>query len=223
MSAHPASDIEPTPAAARDIFGARLPLAVRYVELLADAGVERGLIGPRERPRLWSRHVLNSAVVADALPERSSLQVVDIGSGAGLPGIPLALARPDLQVALLEPLARRVAFLSEVISTLGLDVEVVRGRAEDIAEPRWDVAVARAVAPLERLLVLGDHLVHSGGSLLAIKGQAAADEVAAASDAIQSRSTRAADILELGDEAAGATVIRVALDRPQSRFRRRVS
>jgi 16S rRNA (guanine527-N7)-methyltransferase len=218
-----APDVEPMPAAAREIFGPRLPIVVRYVELLATAGVERGLIGPRERPRLWSRHVLNSVAVAAALPDSDSLRVVDVGSGAGLPGIPLALARPDLRVTLLEPLARRIAFLTEAVSTLGLELEVVRGRAEDAVKPRWDVVVARAVAPLERLLALTDRLVQPGGMLLAIKGEAAVAEVASASQAIARRSTRAADVLRYGDELAGATVVRVVLDRPSNQSRRRVS
>lgn len=223
MSEHFAPDVEPMPAAARDLFGDRLPLAVRYVEMLASAGVERGLIGPRETPRLWTRHLLNSVAIAAALPAGEALRVVDIGSGAGLPGIPLALARPDLRVTLLESLARRVAFLTEVISELDLDIEVVHGRAEEVAEPRWDVAVARAVAPLDRLLALTDRLVQARGLLLAIKGRTAPTEVAAASDAIRRRSTSAADVLEVGNGAAGATVIRVVLDRPLSRSRRRVS
>src|SRR5206468_895372 len=155
------------PDRARDIFGPRLGQAIAYVELLATAGVERGLIGPRERPRLWTRHVLNSTAVVAALPGQDSLRVVDVGSGAGLPGIPLALCRPDLRLTLLEPLARRVAFLDEAVAALGLDVEIVRGRAEEVTEPRWDAAVARAVAPLERLLALADHLVQAGGVLVA--------------------------------------------------------
>lgn len=207
------------PAQARDVFGSRLPRAVAYVDLLATAGVERGLIGPRERPRLWTRHVLNCAAIAAALPVDRPLRVVDVGSGAGLPGIPLALASPDVRVTLLEPLARRVSFLDEAVAALDLDVEVMRGRAEEVGEARWDVVVARAVAPLTRLLALADRLVEPGGVLLAIKGRAAEAEVAAAAAGIRRRSTRAGEVLTLGDAVTGATVVRVTLDRPASRRR----
>jgi len=214
-----APDVEEMPPAARDAFGPRLPAATAYVDLLATAGVERGLIGPRERPRLWTRHVLNSAALAEALPADPSLRVVDVGSGAGLPGIPLSLDRPELRVTLLEALARRVSFLDEAVAALDLEVEVLRGRAEEVREPRWDVVVARAVAPLDRLLALTDRLLPLGGTLLAIKGRTATAEVSAASAAIKRRSTRPAEVLTLGDEVAGATVVRVIVDRPGSRRR----
>jgi 16S rRNA (guanine527-N7)-methyltransferase len=235
VTAPAAPDVEPMPARAIAVFGPRLASAVRYVDLLAAAGVERGLIGPVERPRLWTRHVLNSAVVAAALPDGGTPgpRVVDVGSGAGLPGIPLALARPDLRLTLLEPLARRATFLHEAVAALGLEAEVVRARAEEIGEPRWDVVVARAVAPLERLLALADHLVQAGGMLLAVKGRSAQAEVAAAEAAIGRRSNGPAEVLTLGDEIAGATVVRVVFDRPvqaragsrrtKSTARRRVS
>ena len=214
-----APDVEEMPEAARDVFGARLPTATAYVDLLATAGVERGLIGPRERPRLWTRHVLNSAAVAGALADAPSLRVVDVGSGAGLPGIPLSLVRPDLRITLLEPLARRVSFLDEAVATLALDIEVLRGRAEEVGEPRWDVAIARAVAPLERLLALAERLLLPHGVLLAIKGRTADAEVSAAAAAIGRRSTREAEILTVGDGVVGATVVRVTLDRHGSRRR----
>ncbi len=167
------------PHAAAAIFGSRLEIAQRYAELLADAGVERGLLGPREVDRIWDRHLLNSAAVAELL-ERDE-RIIDIGSGAGLPGIPLAIARPDLQVVLLEPLLRRSEFLNEVVSELGLAVEVVRGRAE---EP-WvcdrfgerDVAVSRAVAALDKLTKWSMPLLRPGGRMLAIKGERGPDEV----------------------------------------------
>jgi 16S rRNA (guanine527-N7)-methyltransferase len=162
------------------VFGARLPQARRYVELLTEHGVERGLIGPREVDRLWSRHLLNSAVVAELIPTAAT--VVDVGSGAGLPGVPLALARPDLRITLLEPMARRVAWLTEVVDELGLAVEVLRGRAEepDIRQrvgPVY-VATARAVAPLAKLAGWCLPLVRPGGLLLALKGESASDELA---------------------------------------------
>jgi 16S rRNA (guanine527-N7)-methyltransferase len=163
------------------IFGARLDLAQRYAELLAGAGVERGLLGPREVDRIWDRHLLNSAVVGELLD--AGERVVDIGSGAGLPGIPLAIARPDLEIVLLEPLLRRSQFLTEAVAELGLAIEVVRGRAED----RWvrdrfgdrDAAVSRAVAGLDKLAKWSMPLLRPGGRMVAIKGERAADEVEA--------------------------------------------
>ncbi len=164
------------------MFGDLLPLAVRYEAWLAGAGVERGLLGPREADRLWDRHLLNSAAVATLLAPGET--VVDVGSGAGLPGIPLALARTDCSFVLLEPLARRAAFLDEVVADLGLAprVRVVRARAEDHARtsPGYDVAVARAVAPLDRLAGWCLPLLRTGGRLLALKGDRAAEEIAAA-------------------------------------------
>lgn len=175
------TDRVPTPPAqAGEVFGERLGLVQRYVELLAGAGVERGVVGPREAARLWERHLLNSAVVGELLaPE---CRVLDVGSGAGLPGIALALARPDLTIALLEPMARRVAWLAEVVAELGLPVAVHRGRAEQ-REGRalgqdWDVVTARAVAPLGRLAGWCLPLARTGGRLLAVKGASAAAEVA---------------------------------------------
>lgn len=168
------------PPAAVEVFGARFHLARRYAEHLATTGLERGLIGPRETPRLWERHVLNCAVVAELVPPGARL--VDVGSGAGLPGIPLALARPDLQVVLVEPLARRVAWLAEVVADLGLPVKVERGRAEEtVVRRRWegaDVVTARAVAPLARLATWSLPLLRLGGVLLALKGASADEEVA---------------------------------------------
>lgn len=169
------------------VFGERLPLARRYAEHLATSGVERGLIGPREAPRIWERHVLNCAVVAGLVPDGARL--VDVGSGAGLPGIPLALARPDARIVLVEPLARRVDWLCEVIADLGVAVEVERGRAEeDVVRRRWegaDVVTARAVAPLARLAGWCLPLLRPGGQLLAVKGAAAMDEVARDAPAVR--------------------------------------
>jgi 16S rRNA (guanine527-N7)-methyltransferase len=162
-----------------ELFGNRLPLARRFAEHLATSGVDRGLIGPREAPRIWERHVLNCAVVAELVPD--SARVVDVGSGAGLPGIPLALARPDVRVVLVEPLARRVDWLCEVVADLGVAVEVERGRAEENdVRRRWegaDVVTARAVAPLGRLAGWCLPLLRPGGVMLAVKGASAADEI----------------------------------------------
>jgi 16S rRNA (guanine527-N7)-methyltransferase len=150
----------------------------RYAELLATVGIERGLVGPREGDKIWERHIFNSLAVISLIPEGSS--VIDIGSGAGLPGIPIALARPDLQVTLIEPLQRRVDFLSEAVE--GLDITVLRGRAQDF-KLKADFVTARAVAPLEKLKNISWHLVKKGGALLAIKGESAAQEVETVSGA----------------------------------------
>jgi 16S rRNA (guanine527-N7)-methyltransferase len=167
------------PPAAESLFGTELARAIRYAELLAEHGVERGLIGPREVDRLWDRHLLNSVVIGEVVPRGT--RMIDLGSGAGLPGVPLAIARPDLVITLLEPMARRVEWLGYVARTLGVDVTVVRGRAEDPAIKRQiggaDVVVARAVAPLAKLCEWGLPLLRSGGQLVAVKGARAADEV----------------------------------------------
>ena len=167
-------------ATAAAVFGPALPLAERYACLLAGPGIVRGLIGPREADRLWERHLLNCAVVAELVPRPSSL--VDIGSGAGLPGIVLAMLLPDVRVTLLEPMARRVEFLDECRAALGLrNVTVLRGRAEEVAgEFSADVVTARAVAPLGRLAGLAVPLLRPGGTVLALKGEQAAAEAAAA-------------------------------------------
>ncbi|WP_346775897.1 16S rRNA (guanine(527)-N(7))-methyltransferase RsmG [Micromonospora sp. HNM0581] len=174
--------------AARRLFGVRVDVAAGYAELLATDGVVRGLIGPREAPRIWDRHLLNCAVVAELIPSRAS--VVDVGSGAGLPGLVLAIARPDLMVTLIEPLARRTAFLVEAVEKLGLtaSVRVFRGRAEEAvavsdAVPA-DVVTARAVAPLDRLAGWCLPLTGTGGRLLALKGASASGEIAEHAEAV---------------------------------------
>ena len=176
---NPAADVPPAPAAARDVFGPALPAAERYVARLATDGVTRGLIGPREVPRLWERHVLNSAAVAEVVPDGA--RVVDVGSGAGLPGIPLGLARPDLAVTLVEPMARRVEFLEEVRAELEASWRVVRGRAEErsvvTAVGPVDVVTARAVAALPRLVAWCRGLLPPGGSLVALVGARALEEL----------------------------------------------
>lgn len=167
------------PPAAEAVFGERFELARRYADVLATAGVERGLIGPRETERIWDRHVLNSAALGELV--QTGERIADIGSGAGLPGIPLALARPDVTVILIEPMLRRSEFLTEVVSTLGLDVTVVRGRAEDPAVRRevgeLDVVTSRAVAPLDKLVGWTFGLLRPGGRMLALKGAQAESEV----------------------------------------------
>jgi 16S rRNA (guanine527-N7)-methyltransferase len=186
--------------AAQTVFGEQYPLAERYAALLASSGVERGLIGPREGDRLWERHLLNSAVLAELLPQ--GCRVLDVGSGAGLPGIPLALARPDLSIVLLEPMARRVAWLREVVASLGLTVEVHRGRAEDpVVRGELggnDVVTARAVAPLGRLASWSLPLVAPGGRLLAIKGAGADEEVSRDVVAVQAAGGAVVEIVQCG-------------------------
>ena len=201
--------------AAREIFGESLPLVLRYVAHLADTGIEWGLIGPREVPRLWERHVLNCAVVEELLPEGAL--VGDVGSGAGLPGLCLALARPDCRFVLIEPLERRVEWLDMVVEDLGLEnVDVVRARAEQVAqEIEVDVVTARAVSALKSLLPLTMPLLRGRGELLAIKGRAAADEVAAARKALRQYGGEQPEILTLGEGLLPetTTVVRVAARR----------
>lgn len=143
----------------------------RFAQLLVTTGIERGLIGPREGEKIWERHIFNSLPIISLIPEGSS--VIDIGSGAGLPGIPIALARPDIHMTLIEPLQRRVDFLNEAVT--GSDITVLRGRAQDFTI-KADFVTARAVAPLEKLKNISWHLVKKGGTLLAIKGENAAAE-----------------------------------------------
>ncbi|ABW16653.1 methyltransferase GidB [Parafrankia sp. EAN1pec] len=208
----PTDAAEVVPDAAQTVFGDRFGLAVRYVEMLSTAGVERGLIGPRETGRLWERHLLNSAVLAEAVPTRSAspgsdeaaLEVVDVGSGAGLPGIPLALARPDLRVTLLEPMERRCRFLAEAVAELGLagQVEVVRGRAPDVAElpphRTFDVTVARAVAPLGRLGAVLLPMTRPGGVMLALRGSRILEELQAVRSDLDSQGWREVNVMTCG-------------------------
>jgi 16S rRNA (guanine527-N7)-methyltransferase len=188
------------PPAAEVVFGERLPLAERYASMLGTSGVERGLIGPREADRLWERHLLNCAVIAEVVPHGAT--VVDLGSGAGLPGMPLALARLDLHVTLLEPMARRVAWLDEVVAELGLPVCVVRGRAEEPAVRaslgEADVVTARAVAPLAKLAGWALPLLRDGGLLLAMKGETAAEEVARDGAAVRACGGRSVRVHDCG-------------------------
>ena len=172
------TEIEAEPAIAAEIFGDRIELAREFTAALGRHGEERGLIGPLEPPRLWSRHVLNSAVAAPLFSGR----VADIGSGAGLPGLVLAIARPDVEWILVEPMERRIAWLTEQAASLGLgNVEVLRARAEDWKRgPTLDAVTARAVSALRTLVPLTAPLVRAGGELILLKGTGAAAEIEAA-------------------------------------------
>jgi 16S rRNA (guanine527-N7)-methyltransferase len=199
------------PVAAREVFGGAAAKAERYAELLAGPGVERGLIGPNEVPRLWERHLLNSAAVASLVPGPCSL--VDLGSGAGLPGIVVALLLPDSDVTLLEPALRRTIFLEECVAELGLgNARVWRARAEQVAGALVvDVVTARAVAPLDRLAALALGLLKPGGIVLAVKGAKAEAEVQAAGEALRRLGVRDAEVLVArgGKVDPAATIVRL--------------
>ncbi len=200
---------EPERERAAAVFGAALPAAEKYAQLLAGRGVEVGVLGPAEAERVWGRHLLNCAAVARLVPARCSL--ADIGSGSGLPGIVLALLLPGVRVTLVEAMARRVSFLEQCVAELGLaNVEVVRGRAEDlVGQLVVDVVTARAVAPLEKLAGLCVGLLRPGGKALAIKGASAETELARARPALARLGVRDARVVKVGsaDGAAAATVV----------------
>jgi 16S rRNA (guanine527-N7)-methyltransferase len=207
------------PAIAEEVFGDAFPLAQEYVARLASDGVVRGLIGPREVPRLWERHVLNSAAVAEAVP--AGARVVDVGSGAGLPGIPLGLARPDITLTLVEPMARRVEFLEEVVTALagpsGLPWRVVRGRAEDRAVAgavrTVDVVTARAVAPLPRLVGWCMGLMRPGTQLVALVGSRALEELPSLIPVLEAAGMRDVHPRAVGAELGKAATTVVVMTR----------
>lgn len=186
------------PEEARRVFGAALPVAEGYADFLAGPGVERGLLGPAEAGRVWDRHLLNCAVVAELVP--SVRELVDVGSGAGLPGLVLAMLLPDVTVILVEAMERRAAFLAECVKALGLsNVDVRRGRAEDMAGVvAADVVTARAVARLSRLAVLTAGVAKPGGLVLAMKGAAAARELAEARPILRLLGASGAEIVTAG-------------------------
>jgi 16S rRNA (guanine527-N7)-methyltransferase len=196
------ADVSAPPAEAAIVFGDRLDAVTRYARILAGAGVERGLIGPRETARLWDRHVLNSAAIAELLDPGD--EIADIGSGAGLPGIPLALARPDVRVTLIEPLLRRSDFLREVVDDLGVDVVVVRGRAEEQAVRQqvgeMDAVVSRAVAALDKLTRWSMPLLRPGGRMLALKGRRADSELEAHRRVMESLGAADARVVTCGGD-----------------------
>jgi 16S rRNA (guanine527-N7)-methyltransferase len=215
VSGTPVPPAPPAPEVAGTVFGAALPVAERYVARLASDGVTRGLIGPREVPRLWERHVLNSAAVAEAVPEAA--RVVDVGSGAGLPGIPLALARPDLRMTLVEPMARRVEFLEEVVAGLGTPWRVVRGRAEErsvvTAVGPVDVVTARAVAALPRLVGWCRGLLRPGAQLVALVGARAVAELPAMLPELEAAGMRDVHPRAVGADLGNAATTVVVMTR----------
>lgn len=218
MDHHVSRETPSTPELARRAFPSdRLRLAERYAELLATEGVVRGLIGPREAPRLWDRHLVNCALLTELLPEGAS--VCDIGSGAGLPGLVLAIARPDLQVTLVEPLLRRTTFLEEVVEDLGLErTEVVRGRAEALhGTRRFQVVTSRAVAPLDRLLGWSMPLVEPEGALVAMKGTSVAAEVESARQVLADLGCAEPEVRVLGEgmPVSATVAVRVAWADPR--------
>ena len=188
-----------------------MPLALRFAEVLADTGVSHGLIGPREVPRLWDRHLLNCAVIEDAFPQ--TVRVVDVGSGAGLPGVVLAIARPDLDLHLVEPMLRRTQWLTHAVDELGLDnVAVHRGRAEELAGTvSAPFVTARAVARLDKLARWCLPLLEPGGTLVAMKGRSAAEELGEDRRALERLGLVEAVVSEHGADLLDETVLTVDL------------
>jgi 16S rRNA (guanine527-N7)-methyltransferase len=195
---------------ARELYGAQFPLLNRYVDIVGSTGVAWGLLGPREADRMWDRHILNSAALSGLIAAESA--VADVGSGAGLPGIPLAVLRPDLRITLIEPLLRRSIFLTQTVESLQLAarVEVVRSRAEDHHQT-YDVVVARALAPLARLIGWCNPLRAPAGVILALKGSSAADEVTSAGHELQAAQLEA-EVLRARahPDVEPATVVRLS-------------
>ncbi len=203
--------------AGAELFDEVLPVARKYASLLTGPGVERGVVGPAEAERIWDRHLLNCAVVARLIPSRCSL--IDLGSGAGLPGIVLAMMLPGVKVTLLEALARRVAFLEECVAELGLaNARVVRGRAEDLAgQLQADVVCSRAVAPLDKLAGLSVGLVRPGGRVLAIKGASADAELVRARPALARLGVVDARVSQVGSADGSVTATVVMFTAPERR------
>jgi 16S rRNA (guanine527-N7)-methyltransferase len=207
-------EYETEPTAAADIFGDQLELARAYTDRLAKDCETFGLLGPRELPRIWGRHVINSALLSDLVPAGS--RVADIGSGAGLPGIPMAIAQPDAQFTLIEPMERRSGWLQQVIDDLGIkNADVIRARAEEVQRTDFDIATARAVAALDKLLKLLTPLIRGseGKTVLAMKGSRAPEEILDAKKRLDLLGFDAPEIITLGEGRAPetATVVRIKL------------
>lgn len=207
-------DIEQEPAAAAVIFGSGIDLARAYTQRLADDSETFGLLGPRELPRIWSRHVINSALLSELVPDESL--VADVGSGAGLPGIPMAIAQPKAHFTLIEPMERRANWLSSVVNDLGIkNVDVIRARAEEVSRTDFDIVTARAVAALDKLLKLLTPLTRGSNlkTVLALKGSRAPEEIAEAKPRLQRLGFGEPEIMTLGLGKAPetATVVRIIL------------
>ena len=207
-------DIEQEPAAASDIFSAGIDLARAYTNRLAQDSETFGLLGPRELPRIWSRHVINSALLSELVPDETL--VADVGSGAGLPGIPMAIAQPKAHFTLIEPMERRANWLSAVVADLGIkNVDVIRARAEEVSRTDFDIVTARAVAALDKLLKLLTPLTRGSNlkTVLALKGSRAPEEISEAKPRLQRLGFGEPEILTLGLGKAPetATVVRIIL------------
>ena len=204
---------EAEPAAAVAIFGDQIDQARSFAQTLANDSDELGLLGPRELDKLWSRHILNSAVVAELV--RPGDKVADVGSGAGLPGIPMAIARPDAEFVLIEPMERRSSWMLEVVEDLGLkNVRILRSRAEDVTEQDFDIVTARAVAALDKLLKMCVPLLKPGGALIALKGSKAAEEMANAKKLEKKLGISSFEILVCGEKflPEPTSVVKTTLD-----------
>ncbi len=208
------SQVELEPAFAKELFGSNISLARVYTALLAKDSETFGLLGPRELPQLWSRHVISGGLLAELV--EPGQKVVDVGSGAGLPGIPMAIAAPNSHFTLVEPMERRANWLSAAVTELGLkNVSVVRARAEDVHRTDFDIATARAVAALDKLIRLLSPLIRgsSGKTVLALKGSKAPEEIIAATERLELLGFDTPEILTLGLNKAPetATVVRIRL------------
>ena len=204
---------EAEPAAAVAIYGDQIDQARSFAQTLANDSDELGLLGPRELDKLWSRHILNSAVVAELV--RPGDKVADVGSGAGLPGIPMAIARPDAEFVLIEPMERRSSWMLEVVEDLGLkNVRILRSRAEDVTEQDFDFVTARAVAALDKLLKMCVPLLKPGGALIALKGSKAAEEIANAKKLDKKLGISSFEILVCGEKflPEPTSVVKTTLD-----------
>ena len=204
---------EAEPAAAVAIFGDQIDQARSFAQTLANDSDELGLLGPRELDKLWSRHILNSAVVAELV--RPGDKVADVGSGAGLPGIPMAIARPDAEFVLIEPMERRSSWMLEVVEDLGLkNVRILRSRAEDVTEQDFDIVTARAVAALDKLLKMCVPLLKPGGALIALKGSKAAEEIANSKKLEKKLGISSFEILVCGEKflSEPTSVVKTTLD-----------
>jgi 16S rRNA (guanine527-N7)-methyltransferase len=204
---------EAEPAAAVAIFGDQIDQARYFAQTLANDSDELGLLGPRELDKLWSRHILNSAVVAELVQPGN--KVADVGSGAGLPGIPMAIARPDAEFVLIEPMERRLSWMLQVVEDLDLkNVRVLRSRAEDVTEHDFDIVTARAVAALDKLLKMCVPLLKPGGALIALKGSKAAEEIANAKTLEKKLGISSFEILVCGEKflSEPTSVVKTTLD-----------